>query len=157
MSSRRAVALTIACASSCMSCVADTGLGAELPAADYALFVENVQPILAEDCGNPSCHGDPRRPLALFAVRRHRLDEQEVYRDTPLTEEELQHNHARATAFLVDLERAEDSLLLSKPLAPEAGGAGHAGGAQFSDTADWGYAQLLGWAERVVRAAQEEP
>lgn len=130
-------------------CVAEPGEHA-LPPADYALFAEKVQPILAARCANPTCHGSPGRPLEVYAVHLHRRDPARVHRDEPLTEAEQRHNFERARAFVLGAEGPADCLLLTKPLAPAAGGVAHGGGVQFADTAERDYATLRWWVARAL-------
>lgn len=109
-----------------------------LPPADFPRFVATVQPVLAARCANPTCHGRADRPLEVFAPQLHRLDERRLFLDEPLTAEETRRNFDRARAF------AADGLLLSKPLA---GGAGHAGGAQFADEEEPEWQALRDWVD----------
>jgi hypothetical protein len=37
----------------------------DLPRADFARFVSDVQPVLEARCANPSCHGNENRALDL--------------------------------------------------------------------------------------------
>ncbi len=113
-------------------------------------FVAEAQPVLAGRCANPSCHGDPARPLALYAVHRHRLDPADTYLDAPLDEAELAHNFRQTGAFLLEVTAAEASLLLTKPLSVASGGSGHTFGAVFADTDDDGYRTLRAWARAAL-------
>lgn len=121
------------------------------PGADFDRFADEIQPLLIGRCGNPSCHGAVERPLEVYATHFHRLDGEDVYLDTPLSDEEVWLNYVRATSFIVDLQDAHRSLLLLKPLAVESGGAAHAGGAQFADADGREYALLLEWIEDSLR------
>ncbi len=135
---RRVLVLLLA-----LGCVEGPGQGEEL-LGDYESFETEVQPIL-EGCANPSCHGTPERPLEIYAVRQHRLNPDDVYLESPLTDRELWLNFVRSCGFLMDLEAPEDCELLRKPLSPKAGGAEHVGGAQFGDVDNPDYAALLQW------------
>ena len=126
-----------------VGCVDGPGIGDELPG-DYRAFEEDVQPIL-NGCANPSCHGTSERPLELYSVRQHRLDPEEIYLETPLSDRELWLNFIRSCGFLMDLEAPEDCELLRKPLSVEAGGVEHGGGVQFGDLENPDYALLLDW------------
>lgn len=110
-------------------------------------FEQTAQPVLVERCANPSCHGNAGRPLSLYGVRRHRKDARDNFAETPLTSEETAHNHAQASAFLLGVDRASDSLLLKKPL-----GDAHAGGAVFEDETEEAYVRLRAWCEAAVAA-----
>lgn len=138
----RTAALALAAA-----CV--TGPGGEPLAldVDYAVFVEDVQPVLSDRCANPACHGAQGRPLEVYAVHQHRLDPAEVFADTPLTPAELSLNFHRACGFLVDLERDDDCLLVRKPLAEAAGGVAHEGGDVWSDSSSPELQALRDWIE----------
>ena len=116
-----------------------------LPDADYALFVDTVQPVVSARCSNPSCHGSADRPLALYAAWQWRMNQEDLWSPPPLTEAELEHNFDQARAFLVGIEEPLDSPLLARPLDPDAGGADHAGGVQFSDHTDADYRAIEDW------------
>jgi len=124
-----------------IGCVGGPGLDGELDR-----FVAEVQPVLAERCASPSCHGRPSRPLGLFAVHQHRLDPADVHLDAPLTADELHANYDRALGFVLGASGAADAPLLRKPLAQGAGGMRHAGGIQFEDTQGFRYRSVLQWA-----------
>lgn len=115
-------------------------------------YVTEAQPVLAARCSNPSCHGDPDRPLSVFAVHRYRLNAADTYSDAPLTDEEQRLNYAQASAFLIDVGDASHSLLLAKPLAARAGGAGHAAVEVFGDREDYDYRRLRDWVEQALAA-----
>jgi hypothetical protein len=134
-------------------CAHDLDERSALPTGDFPTFVTTIQPILAEHCANPSCHGRPERPLALFAVQQHRADPHTLFLEDPLSEDELRANHLRTLGFLHGLEHAEGCVLLSKPLAPSAGGSAHEGGAQFEDTSAQAYQALQRWVETVLQGA----
>ncbi|MEB2324747.1 MAG: hypothetical protein OZ921_19685 [Sorangiineae bacterium] len=119
-------------------------------------FVTQAQPVLAARCSNPSCHGNPDRPLSVFAVHRYRLNAADTFLDAPLTREEQELNFARASAFLLEVGDASHSLLLAKPLAARAGGAGHDAVEVFGDREDYDYRRLRGWVEQAL-AAREAP
>ncbi len=126
-------------------CVDDVGVTTHVPLADQPTFVVKVQPILAERCANPGCHGDTGRPLEVFAPRRHRLDPAQRYANAPLTTEELERNYANACGFLVGVADPDDSLLLRKCLPPALGGVHHEGGVIFEDTDEPDYQILRAW------------
>ncbi len=141
-----------------IGCVA--GPGGESPATepDLEWFISDVQPVLSASCANATCHGDPARPLEIYAVHNHRLDPEEVYLDGALSEQELWLNYRRASAFVDELTwqdeaLADDCSLLSKPLDPASGGAEHTGGVQFFDTAEEPYEALRGWIADALKEA----
>lgn len=113
---------------------------------DMEAFEEQVQPVLAEGCANPSCHGDPERPLELYATHFHRMDPSMLHRDLPLDEQELRANALRVLSVGLGLEPAQ-SPALRKPLAVDAGGQEHVGGELFGDTGAVDYRALRGWLE----------
>lgn len=136
----RAVAAALVVA----GCAAPEQGSEALPAGDVASFTSQVQPIVTDGCASLDCHGDPGRPLRLYAERGLRLTA--ALRDTPITGEEIEHNVA---AFVgVSPGAVDDHLALLKPLAVEAGGMEHLGGDLWSSTDDPGYAAIFGWLEQ---------
>lgn len=118
----RALALTALA----LGCVGLDPLDA--PPLDRARFAADVQPLLAARCATPVCHGSERRRLRVYAPGYFRRDPLRVHRDEPLDDAELDANLASAAAFAADIPRAEDSLLVTKPLARVA----HLGGRVFA-------------------------
>jgi hypothetical protein len=147
----RSAALTLLLLSGCVAAdeVEPLPLGGGL-----ALFAEQAQPVFAARCANPSCHGSAERPLSLFAPHRYRQDPDRVYVDEPLTEDELRHNFLQTAAFTSSCTDASQCLLLTKPLAVEAGGSGHANIEIFMDTSDYDYQRLSSWVERALADGQ---
>ncbi|MCC6213334.1 MAG: hypothetical protein IT376_00560 [Polyangiaceae bacterium] len=124
----------------------------ELPGAGgVEAFADQAQPVLAERCANPSCHGNPSRPLSLYAPRRHRADPGDVYLDTPLTAEELEHDFRQAAVFVAEARRPDESLLLVKPRSPE-----HGDGLVFLDPVEYDLRRLRAWV-RAAHAAGVTP
>ncbi len=113
---------------------------------DPGRFAAEVQPVLAERCGNPSCHGRVERPFVVYSPRGLRADPERTWIDEPLTAEELEDNYTSACVFASEAARPADTLLLRKPLAQHAG-THHEGGAVFAGTADRQWRTLLGWVE----------
>lgn len=103
-----------------------------IPPLDHTQFVANVEPVLELRCANPSCHGNDRRALRVYAPGRFRLDPTRLHLAEPLSADELASNEVSAAAFAADITRADDSLLLSKPT----GRAAHLGGIVFTDPTD---------------------
>lgn len=95
------------------------------PTPDYALFVNQVYPVLLSDCGFAACHGDHTRFFHVFGPGRVRLDPAMDPFD-PATTAEMQQSYARARS-MVRADTPLESLLLRKPLETVAGGAGHRG------------------------------
>jgi hypothetical protein len=113
---------------------------------DLQGFEEQVQPVLAARCANPSCHGDAERPLELYALHFHRMEASMLHRDAPLDERELRANALRLLGVGVGVEPAR-SPALRKPLAVDAGGQEHVGGDLFGDTGAVDYRALRSWLE----------
>ncbi|MBK8258543.1 MAG: hypothetical protein IPK82_38520 [Polyangiaceae bacterium] len=121
-----------------------------LPEADPAGFEFTVYPILLADCGFPACHGNPDRFFAVYGPGRTRLSPETGPYD-PATAEEIALSYTRARSMLLAEDGPSAALLLRKPLAVEAGGAGHAGddpwgGPIFRTKRDPRYQALFYWA-----------
>lgn len=111
---------------------------------DEAVYVRDVHPIFEARCATLDCHGDPGRPLRLYAETGLRLRDE--LRDTPITDEEL--------ALDVEAARGVDpgvapgrSLILRKPLAAAAGGIEHEGGDLWTTRDEPQAACVLAWLE----------
>ncbi len=118
----------------------------DLPRPDYDEFVSEVQPILAQRCANPSCHGATSRPFSVYAAEAHRRDKSRVFYDEALSEGELRANYDRARSFVVD--GGTGPLLLVKPLAEEAGGIRHGDGEDvFMSPSEREYRIIEDWIE----------
>lgn len=121
-----------------------------LPPPDRASFDAVVYPILLQDCGFVACHGAPDRFFHVFGPGRARLDpNMEIFAGP--TEEELSRSYTRTIAMLDAESRESATLLLMKPLDPEAGGAGHKGADHYgrdvySSVQHPRYVQLRQWA-----------
>lgn len=110
-----------------------------------------VFPLLLRDCAFVACHGAEHRFLQLYGPGRVRLDPKLSKPDDPVTLAEVQHSYDRARSMLATADRIEETLLISKPLEPAAGGQGHKGVDDFgrnlfASTRDQGYVLLLDWA-----------
>ncbi len=117
---------------------------------DLVRFIEDAEPELVAGCGNPSgCHGREDRPFTLYVRRANRLDPADVFIDPPLSEEESRANFERTVAFAVRVGDAAP-LLLSKPLAPSAGGTWHRGGTIYESESERGYRVLADWLAGVA-------
>lgn len=114
---------------------------ATLPPLDTAVFEARVEPVLERRCANPSCHGNDRRPLRVYAPERFRADPARRHRAEPLTFSEVRANEASARAFALGVATARESLLVAKPL----GLAGHQGGAVFETGDDAECEALVAW------------
>lgn len=121
-----------------------------VPETDPEVFELTVYPILLADCGFPACHGDPDRFFAVYGPGRRRLSPSTGPYD-PATPEELALSYTRARSMLVAEGGPAKALLLRKPLAVSAGGAGHAGddpwgGPIYLTKRDPRYEALFYWA-----------
>ena len=127
-----------------------------LPAGDLGSFAETVQPVLDAHCADPSCHGRPERPLAIYSPLRYRLDPARRYLSEALTSQELAANLRSVEAFALAAREAGLSAagcgVLCKPLAERAGGCGHAGGAIFPSADDREYRALESWLAHLMEA-----
>lgn len=119
---------------------------------DRGVFVDTVQPILAERCANPSCHGRPERPLSIFAPLRFRSDDSRRYLDEPLARNEIDHNYMACVVFSTEAAQASEALLIAKPLAEIRY---HGGGAIFDSTDDPDYQRMLEWIADGPNAGDE--
>ncbi len=113
---------------------------------DYEVFVEDVQPVLAEMCGNPSCHGRPDRAFSIYSQRNWREDPDLLFRPDELSSAELNHNYEGSCVLVSEAAGAEDTLLLKKSLG-KAAGVYHGGGAVLEES-DRSYRILLDWVKK---------
>jgi hypothetical protein len=125
---------------------------------DRASFETSVYPVLLRDCGFHECHGSSDRFFQVFGPGRGRMGV-DVRPLDPANELEINMTYQRALS-LIDPAAPADTALLRKPLAVEAGGAGHQGVDDFGrdvyqDELDPGYAALYQWAtaQSTVAAA----
>lgn len=122
----------------------------DIPEAEREQFLTEAYPILLADCGFPACHGDPDRFFAVFGPGRTRLDPELDAYDPP-TAAEVALSYARARSMLIAPQGPRRAPLLRKPLAVDAGGAGHAGDdpwgqAIYGSKSDPHYETLFFWA-----------
>ena len=97
---------------------------------DPDVYARDVQPIFEARCATLDCHGDPGRPLRLFAETGLRM--RDDLRDLPITADELLANVGAAEGVDPGAQPAR-SLILRKPLAEAAGGVQHEGGDLWLD------------------------
>ena len=88
-----------------------------------------VLPVLQRDCGFHTCHGSEERFFRIYGPGRARLDETSLAFDG-MTGAEASDSFT-LTLSMIDAQNPEESLLLRKPLAVEAGGAAHEGVDRF--------------------------
>jgi hypothetical protein len=115
---------------------------------DPVLFQTEVYPVLLRDCGFNACHGSTERFFQVVGPGRLRLSPMtDVGAET--TPEEIQYSYERARS-MIDPYAPESSLLLRKPLAVDAGGAGHEGVDEYGrdvyqSKMELGYMTLARW------------
>lgn len=127
---------------------------------DFLTFRSDVYPVLIRDCGFPTCHGAPERLFRVFGPGRARLlkgdgTEPTAFEDP--TGDEITTSYALAQAMIDPLDPAR-SLLLRKPLAAGAGGAGHEGVDRYGRDVyrtrnDEGFRALEAWVMAVPEPA----
>lgn len=157
--------MLLPCVLACALCVASAGCADPIPPADFAQrdfnkFKREVYPVLLRDCGFPACHGHPARFFRVWGPGRVRLPTQTTDAngmaistlpepfDVP-TIAEQQGTFAFALSMIEERD-VPSSLLLRKPLAVEAGGAGHLGTDSYGrdvyrTTQDSGYVTIARW------------
>lgn len=124
------------------------------PLPNRAMFEAEVYPILMRDCGFPDCHGNRDRFFRVYGLGRLRLDPEALI-DAPLEEAEMNESYERARSMLGSATRAEDTLLVRKPLEIDQGGAPHLGidnhGQDlYASPEDPSYQVLLTWARTGI-------
>jgi hypothetical protein len=133
-----------------------------LPSGYEASFEKEVFPVLLRDCAFHTCHGAEGRFFRVWGPGRVRLENLGAFQAydakampprvaSPL---EVNTSYQRAVAF-IDKKNPRRSLLLRKPLAVGAGGAGHLGadnyGRNVYRTLDsQGYVTLSRWVFAVA-------
>src|SRR5262249_17831500 len=101
----------------------------------YQDFVGKVQPILKGSCAYSTCHSSPQSD---FYITCGSDDNQSKY------------NFLVAARFIVPPGTAvEQSAILLRPLAPQAGGVSHTGGIFFASRDDAGWQTLRDWSVLV--------
>lgn len=139
-SRRLLFALTVAAATACGPLSEEP----TLPTPSQDAYAQIVHPVLEARCGNPStCHAREDRPFAMYARRANRLDPADVFRDPPLTEEEMEANYDRVRSFTLDM--GAGPLLLTKPLDERFSRVSHEGGVQFDSPDDREYRVIEEW------------
>jgi hypothetical protein len=123
--------------------------GWQMPNISMTTFEDDVYPVLIRDCAFHTCHGAEERFFRVWGPGRVRLDPTMQTASDPATDREITESYNRALS-LIDTKDPRRSLLLRKPLATEAGGAGHLGADKFgrnlyrSVDSD-GYVKLSRW------------
>jgi hypothetical protein len=135
MTGRSALALVAAA----MACTGTNDEVAFPRPGDVEAYARDVHPILEARCATLDCHGDPRRPLRLYAETGLRAADE--LRGTSLTLAELLDNARSLSAVDPDSDPS-DSLVLTKPLRARVD---HEGGDQWRDATDPQPTCVLGW------------
>ena len=137
---RRAVLAVLALAA--CSSVEQGGLDVPAPGqlADYRAY---VHPVLAAGCASLDCHGQPGRPMRLYA--KHGLRLEASLRGQDERDDELIFNMKAIAALDPEVATIADHLLLLKPLAVAAGGLHHLGGDLWPSPTDPAYRCLEAW------------
>ena len=153
---KRLAAIAIACSCLLSAACAEQPQKAEFARRSFPQFQDEVYPVLLRDCAFPACHGDSKRFFRIWGPGRVRLpgamSTPEAF-DLP-TIAELSATQSFALS-MIDTRAPASSPLLRKPLAVEAGGAGHFGVDRYGrdiyrTKQDSGYLVLRSW----VLAAQ---
>jgi hypothetical protein len=149
---QRMAAALFGCLAPLAACAQTQDWSSTLPSPDGKQFAAEVYPLLLRDCAFSTCHGAPERFLQIYGPGRVRLDPIASKPADPMTLAEVLHSYQRARSMLTDGGPVQQSLLLRKPLALEAGGQAHRGADDFgrnlfSSQSDPRYLALLGWAE----------
>lgn len=115
-------------------------------------YAQDVQPYVGVACATLDCHGDPGRPLRLYAELGLRAGDalrpralSEAVEAEPLSAQELADNVLAFRAIAAAHRNGDEELALSKPLARSAGGAEHVGGDIFDSTEAPGHRCLQAW------------
>ncbi|MCI0452271.1 MAG: hypothetical protein L0Z51_07750 [Candidatus Latescibacteria bacterium] len=110
----------------------DPPAGGQSYVLDFDTFANTINPILsAQGCDNLTCHGGGIRG---------------TFELSPNGNKNVQFDFEQAR-LQVDGANPVASPLVMKPLAPECGGPGHAGGYVFTELDDPDYLTILAWIE----------
>lgn len=132
----------------------------ELGTSNGRVFTTEVMPVLLRDCGFPTCHGSPERFFQIYGPGRTRLNPMTpAFKDQ--TGAEITASYNMVLSF-IDAGRPGRSPLLRKPLAREAGGAGHFGTDRYGRDVyrtvnDPGYLVLARWVFMATPAPPPAP
>lgn len=148
MTGRRRFSATLAIALLGSISCADETTELTIGMPDRAQFDAEVYPVLLRDCAFHACHGSTERFLQVFGPGRGRIapDLKAVDPAAPI---ELMHSYDRARS-MIDTRHPEQSLILRKPLAVNAGGSGHEGADElgrnvYQTKLEPGYAAIERW------------
>jgi hypothetical protein len=130
---------------------------------EFQQFQREVYPVMLRDCGFPACHGAPKRFFRVWGPGRTRMPGMKgtpAALDLP-TVDEISSTYSLALSMIDDSDPAH-SMLLRKPLAVAAGGAGHLGVDKhgrdvYRTTQDTGYVAIARWVLSPPPAAMPPP
>lgn len=132
---------------SCIGC-APAQSAVENDSGDVANYEQYVHPLLEGSCATLDCHGNPGRPLRLYAETGLRIadDLRGPGQDPtmPITDDELAAN----VASIVGIGR---DMVLFKPLSNTGGGIHHKGGQVWSGTDDDAYRCVRSWFKDSIK------
>lgn len=120
---------------------------------------QEVYPVLMRDCGFHACHGSEERAFRIYGPGRARLTD-DVRSLEALTGDEISLSFSIALS-MIDAEHPEQSFLLKKPLALEAGGYAHGGIDDFGRNVyrtkdDEGYKVIERWVLDLPKTTCDE-
>lgn len=120
----------------------------------FQQFQVEVFPVLLRDCAFSTCHGSKDRFFRVWGPGRTRLNPMISAEFDKLTGDEASNTYQLALS-MIDAAQPSRSLLLRKPLAVEAGGAGHRGADKFGRNIyrtvnDPGYLSIAHWVFTVT-------
>jgi hypothetical protein len=145
--------LTLALAAGATACEKKSA-GWQPARPSFRQFQTEVLPVLLRDCAFSTCHGSNERFFRVWGPGRTRINPMTSNEFDPLTGDEASNSYQLALS-MIDSEQPSRSLLLRKPLAIEAGGAGHRGADKFGRNIyrtvnDAGYLSLAHWVFSVT-------
>lgn len=156
----RTLPLSALLLASAMSCADPASGSVDVPMRNTSDFENQVWPVLRRDCGFHACHGSPDRFFRVYGIGRARLfPEDEQLMSGTNSHVALERDYTMQFALsMIDHDDPSRSLLLRKPLAVAAGGAGHLGVDKFGrnvyrTTESEGYTVLARWVLDVVQHA----
>jgi hypothetical protein len=147
---RRLHALSCCLALACLSACGVDPAPLRVASPDLNRFANEAYPVLLRDCGFPACHGASARFFRVYGPGRSRfMPAMNADPGDPATIDEINQSYDR-TRSMIDARNPVRSLLLRKPLASAAGGAGHKGedllGRNvYATTNEPGYQALRAW------------
>ncbi len=137
----------LACALLLSACAADAQGEVSIASGDATTYGQDVHPFAEVTCATLDCHGDPSRPLRLYAETGLRLRAELRLADLPITVEELAHNAEALVAIDPDPPSIDAHVALTKPLAVREGGLHHVGADLWPSRGHPAYRCLRAWLE----------